>query len=85
MEVQAHLIDGICANILAQSPAQGQITINDLFYEWEDFELLVCDIKPLLIVRPIPTLSDWGMIAIAVAMGVFGILYAVRKKASADS
>ena len=35
--------------------------------------------------RPIPTLSEWGLIGLAAAMGVFGIFYAIRRRTAADA
>lgn len=78
MEVADKFIDSICANILSQNPAEGQITINGLFYEWENFEVLQCDLRPFES-RPIPTLSQWGLIAMAGLVGMAALL-AIRKR-----
>lgn len=32
---------------------------------------------------PIPTLSEWGIIAAAVGLGLIGVLYVVRRKRAA--
>lgn len=83
MEVPAESIDFICSQILAQNPQDGSITINDLFYEWEDFDVLVCDLQPVRVVRPIPTLSEWGLIAMAGVLGIIGLLALRRRKVTA--
>lgn len=78
MAVPDKFIDDICSRILAQSPAQGQVTILGLLYEWNEFEVLLCELGPDE-PRPIPTLSEWGLIAMACVLGFIGLL-AVRKK-----
>ena len=83
MEVPAGIINSICGQILTQDPGEGSITINGLFYDWENFELLVCDLQPLLILRPIPTLSQWGLIATAGVLGMVGLFAIRRRKAAA--
>lgn len=39
-----------------------------------------CDLK---IFTPIPTLSEWGMIAMAGVLGIFGLFVAMRKRKAA--
>jgi len=79
MEVPAGTIDFICSQIFAQDPQNGSITINDLFYEWEGFDVFECDLQPVSIARPIPTLSEWGLIAMAGVLGIVGLI-AVRRR-----
>ena len=40
----------------------------------------VCTVTNIPFSNPIPTLSQWGMIAAAVGLGLIGMFYAVRKK-----
>ena len=39
-----------------------------------------CDLK---IIAPIPTISEWGMIATAVGLGIIGLLVTARRKKAA--
>ena len=39
-----------------------------------------CDLK---IINPIPTLSEWGMIAMAGVLGVIGLYVAMRRRKAA--
>jgi len=39
-----------------------------------------CDLK---IISPIPTLSEWGMIAMAGVLGVIGLYVAMRRRKAA--
>ena len=72
----------ISSQILSSNPASGSITINGLFYEWVNCELLVPQLNGVPVVRPIPTLSQWGLIAMAGILGIVGII-AVRRKYAA--
>ncbi len=38
------------------------------------------ELESLGVIRPIPTLSEWGMIAAAVGLGLIGVFFAVRRK-----
>ena len=40
----------------------------------------VCDVFNVPFSNPIPTLSQWGMIAAAAGLGLIGVFYAVRKR-----
>ena len=82
MRVPEESISTTCDEILSMNPGEGEIFINGLFYEWEDFEVLVCDLQPLNMIRPIPTLSEWGLIALAMALGILGIVVYQRRKAA---
>ena len=60
---------------IAQAPLpDGSLTINGVFYEWENCELLVSELNGVREVRPIPTLSEWGLIAMAGILGIAGLL-----------
>ncbi|MEM1412085.1 MAG: hypothetical protein AAGH19_06970 [Pseudomonadota bacterium] len=58
METRSVLIDGLCAEIAAQG-SQGEITINNLFYEWQNFENVRCQLKKA--VFPVPTMGPSGL------------------------
>ena len=79
MEVREEQIDSICSQILSLDPNAGSITINGLFYEWIEFEVIKCEIKPV-VGKPIPTLSQWGLIAMVGLIGIAGVLFAVRRR-----
>ena len=44
MGVPQQLIASTCAELLSKDPAGDSIVINNLFYEWEDFEAILCEI-----------------------------------------
>ena len=79
MEVPEEAVDFFCSQIFAQDPREGSVTVNGLFYEWDDFELLVCDLQPANNIRPIPTLSKWSLLAMAGVLGIVGLL-AIRRR-----
>ena len=69
--------------IIAQAePAGDTIEINGLTYTWENCELLVNDLKGVSVVRPIPTLSEWGLVAMAGLIGITGLIF-YRRRATA--
>lgn len=78
MGVRPEFIDSTCANILSKNPQQDRIRINGLLYEWEDFEVILCELVPLE-PKPIPTLSEWGLIGMAGLVGIAGLL-AIRRR-----
>ncbi|MGH7851284.1 MAG: IPTL-CTERM sorting domain-containing protein, partial [Thermodesulfobacteriota bacterium] len=46
----------------------------------------VCDVGAYqLIVRDIPTMNEWGMIAAAAGLGLIGVWFAARRRKAADS
>lgn len=85
MAVPDDLLVFLTSQILQLEPAGDSITINGLFYEWVDCELLVADLTggAPVPVRPIPTLSEWGLIAMAGVIGIVGVLFAVRRRVAA--
>jgi len=79
MDVPEEAVGIISSQILQAGLPDGSITINGLFYIWEDCELLVPELNGVPVVRPIPTLSEWGLIAMAAALGIVGFLVMRRK------
>ncbi|MCH7519976.1 MAG: IPTL-CTERM sorting domain-containing protein [Candidatus Dadabacteria bacterium] len=71
--------------ISSLNPAGDSIAINGLFYIWEDCELLVNEIVGggFRMIRPIPTLSEWGLIAMAGILGIVGFMVLRRRKVTA--
>lgn len=81
MDVPEDLVISLTNEIFFADPAGDSIEINGLTYEWIDCELLVAELNGVpLEPRPIPTLSQWGMIAMAGLIGIVGFI-AVRKRA----
>ena len=39
-----------------------------------------CVVTNIRIVRPVPTLSEWGMIAAAAGLGLIGVFFALRRR-----
>lgn len=81
MEVPEELLPFISSQIALADPEDGSITINGFFYSWENCELLVNNLVGVRNVRPIPTLSEWGLIAMAGVLGIIGLLTMRRRKA----
>jgi len=80
MSVPGGQVAAICAELESLDPAAGSITIDGLFYEWEDFEFIQCNLNA---VDSVPTLSEWGLIAMASILGIIGFIIARRRKAAA--
>ncbi|MEM7009289.1 MAG: IPTL-CTERM sorting domain-containing protein [Thermodesulfobacteriota bacterium] len=79
MQVPTDELDELTAQIEASDPEGGSITINRLFYEWENCEELVADLSGGFI-SPVPTLSEWGLIAMAGLLGIVGFIMVRRKR-----
>jgi len=81
MDVPEGALPFISSQIAAATLPDGSITINGLFYEWEDCELLVNELGVLP--STVPTLSQWGLIAMAGILGIVGFMVIRRRKATA--
>jgi hypothetical protein len=66
--------------IEAANPAGGTITINGFTYIWENCDLLLDNIQTI---QEIPTLSEWGLIAMAGVLGIVGFMVICRRKITA--
>ncbi len=64
--------------LLSLDPLGDSVTINNLFYEWENCDVIVNNLIGVPVIQPIPTLSEWGLIAMAGALGIFGMIYMMR-------
>lgn len=82
MEVPEELLNFYSNQITLATVPDGSVTINGLTYVWTGCELLVNELVGVRITRPIPTLSQWGMIVMAGLIGIVGFI-AVRKRALA--
>ena len=71
-------INSLCAQLEGSSPEAGEITINGLFYEWVDFNEIVCDLVGE--VSSVPTLSQWGLIIMASTLGLIGFVAFRRRQ-----
>ena len=80
MQVPTNDLEDITAEIESKNPALGSIIINDLLYEWQDCEDLVADLEPGL-VSPVPTLSQWGLVAMAAILGIIGFIVMRKRQA----
>ena len=83
MDVPEERLNFFSNQIAAASLPDGSVTINGLFYEWQDCEILVNELVGVRVTRPIPTLSEWGLIATAWVLGFIAILVIRRKKLTA--
>ena len=81
MDVPPEQLNRLSNEIALADPSGDSITINGLFYQWQDCELLVNELNPVRVTRPIPTLSEWGLIAMAGILGLIGFI-ALRRKAA---
>jgi len=83
MDVPEEALALFSSEIAAATVPDGSVTINGLFYEWRNCELLVNELNGVRVVRPIPTLSEWGLIAMAGILGVIGFFAIRRRKVTA--
>lgn len=81
MDVPQSDVLAITAQINSKNPSGDSITINGLFYEWADCESLVADLNG--IVTSVPTLSEWGLIAMSGLLGIAGFMVIRRRKVAA--
>ena len=82
MQVPSDQVVSICDELEAADPATGSIEINNLFYEWKDFEIIQCNISGGL-TSTVPTLSEWGLLAMASILGIIGFMVIRRRKVAA--
>jgi len=79
MAVPTSQLEEITAQIESKDPAGDNITINNLFYQWEDCEELVPQLTGVFS-TPVPTLSEWGLIFMAGLLGIAGYMVMRRRK-----
>lgn len=80
MAVPEGQVDFYTNLILSKDPEGDSVVIEDLEYLWQDCEELAVElnvIKPEP--RPIPTISEIGLFAMAGALGLFAV-YAIRRR-----
>ncbi len=80
MDVPEEALLFLSSELAAANPAGDSITINEIFYEWINCEVIVNQLVGVRVVRPVPTLSEWGLIAMAGILGIAGLLYVARRK-----
>lgn len=84
MDVPEDQLIVLTNEIIFANPAGDSIEINGLTYEWINCELLVPELNGVPIEpRPIPTLSQWGLIATAGVLGLVGLYAVGRRRATA--
>ncbi len=83
MDVPEEALPLVSSQIAAANPAGDTLVINGLTYTWTDCELLVSQLNGVRNVRPIPTLSEWGLIALAGVLGIVGFITIQRRKGTA--
>ena len=84
MQVPTNQLEDITALIESKDPADDRIVINRLLYVWENCEELVPQLQPGFI-SPVPTLSQWGLIATAGLLGIIGFLVIRRRQFTTNS
>ena len=57
------------------------IEINGFFYEWTQCEELINNLQTVQ--RNVPTLSEWGLIAMAGLLGIVGFMIIRRRNVAA--
>ena len=73
---------GCCVN--SAGNCNGEVEINDCSGEVWFFEANCSEVPECApIISPIPTLSEWGLISVAVILGIVGFMVIRRRKASA--
>ena len=81
MEVPTDEVGAITEELELLNPAAGSITINGLFYEWQNCEEIVASLQPGF-ATSVPTLSQWGLIAMAGILGIVGFMVIRRRQLS---
>ena len=79
MQVPTSRLEEITAEIESKNPDAGSITINRLNYEWDRCNVLIPQLQPGFI-SPVPTLSEWGLIAMAAILGIVGFIFYQRRR-----
>ncbi len=82
MEVPASQIEALTEQIENLPTPEGSITINNIFYEYRNCDVIEADLG---IAEPIPALSTWGLFAMAVLLGIAGLLIATTRRRNAVS
>ena len=80
MDVPEEALPLFSSEIANANPAGDTIVIDGLTYTWEDCELLVNQLNGVRKVRPIPTLSEWGIIAMGGLIGIAALYFIRRRK-----
>lgn len=81
MEVPGNRIGIATAQIRQSDPEGDSIFINDDRYRWTNCERLVPDLKAGPdVISPVPTLSEWGLIAMAGVLGLLSLMVIRRKQ-----
>jgi len=84
MDVPEEALGFFGSRIAALVPGTIQtIEINDLTFELESCEIFLNELVGIENVRPIPTLSEWGLIAMAGVLGIAGLMVIRRRKVTA--
>ncbi len=79
MEVPENQLDALTEEIENLPTRDGTITINNILYEYRN-----CDVTEanLGIAEPIPTLSGWGILAMAALLGIAGFIIVIRRRST---
>ena len=78
MEVPDSQLETISNQLATKNPDGDSIAINGLFYEWENCDNIVNELVGGFI-SPVPTLSQWGLIAMAGILGIVGFMVMRRR------
>ncbi len=79
MEVLPGQIAALTELIENSSTPDGAVTINGILYLYRNCDQLIADLR-VPEPRPIPTLSEWGIIAMAGVLGIAGLIAARRRQ-----
>ena len=79
MEVPQNQIASVTQQIENAPTPDGSVTINGIFYLYRNCDQLVADLRAPE-GRPIPTLSEWALIATVGFLGIAGILFMARRR-----
>lgn len=82
MDVPEQRLNRISDEIALADPADDTLIINGLRYSWIDCEILINELNGVQFTRPIPTVSQWGLIAMAGVLGIIGLIAIRRRKAA---
>lgn len=77
MEVPGSQVEALVEQIVNLPIPDGSITINNIFYEYRNCDVIEADLG---IADPVPALSKWGLLAMAALLGVVGFVVAIRSR-----
>jgi exosortase sorting signal-containing protein len=80
MDVPEEALLFLSSELATANPADDSITINRIFYQWQDCEVIINQLVGIRVVISIPTLSEWGLIAMVGLLVIAGLLFYQKRR-----